>query len=66
MKQGTGHSTMSGGKTQPRSHGITPAAAAAPGILQTRTRPMAVTTHPGIVAPMAAQTNHPKGSQGKR
>jgi hypothetical protein len=65
MKQGTGRTTVSGTKTEPRSYGINPAAVADFGIQTVRTRTQRVYEGRGLQAPMAGCTTHKCGSQGR-
>jgi hypothetical protein len=65
MKQGSGKSTISGGKVEPKSQGINPEYAAEIGRQTIHTRPVPVTEGRGIMAPKAASTTHRSGSQGK-
>lgn len=65
MKQGSGKTTVAGGKVEPRSRGINPAAASAIGVQQVRTKPLQVHEGRGVMAPKAMSTSHKCGSQGK-
>jgi len=66
MKQGSGKSTVSGGKVEPKSRGINPEYAAEIGLQKVQHRP-AVQMYEGrgIQAPKATPSTHRSGSQGK-
>ena len=65
MKQGSGNSSHSAGKVEPKSRGMNPAAVADIGIQQVRTTSIKMHEGRGIEAPKAASTIHHCGSQGK-
>ena len=65
MKQGTGKSTMSGGKVEPKSKGINPEYAAEIGRQTTHHRSTPMYEGRGIQAPKASPSTHRSGSQGK-
>jgi hypothetical protein len=64
MKQGTVKTTTDY-KTEPKSHAVNPAAVAEIGIHQIRYKSISLYEGRGLEAPMAGQTNHKCGSQGK-
>jgi hypothetical protein len=67
MKQGTGNSSSSGGKVEPRSNAINPEAAAEIGRQVVHTVPVPLNAGRGYQAPApVATTSHRSGSQGKR
>ena len=65
MKQGTGKSTMSGGKVEPKSHGVSPGAVSDLGVHQVRTTSKPMYEGRGIQAPKASPSTHKSGSQGR-
>lgn len=65
MKQGTGKSSMAGGKVEPQSQAVSVDKVAGIGIQQIRTQPQELYKGRGYQAPMASSTSHPAGSQGK-
>jgi len=65
MKQGTGHSSDSGRKVEPKAHGVSPKYVSELGVHQVRTKSVSLYTGRGIEAPMAGKQNHPRGSQGR-
>lgn len=68
MKQGSGRSTNSGGKVEPRSHSVSLDKVSGIGIQRIRTHPesKALYNGRGIEAPKATSSIHRSGSQGKR
>ena len=66
MKQGSGHSSMSASKVEPKSTAISPSAAGQIGIHQVNTQPNPLTLGRGYAAPApVATTCHHSGSQGR-
>jgi hypothetical protein len=65
LKQGTGKSTVAGGKVEPKSQGVNPAAVADLGVHQVRTKSISMYEGRGIEAPKAASSTHKSGSQGR-
>lgn len=66
MKQGTGKSSMSAGKVEPRPVAINPRHVAQIGIKEINTRPVNPHLGRGFSAPAPVGTTHyPKGSQGR-
>ncbi len=65
MKQGSGHSTDSGRKSEPVPHAINPGGAAQLGVAVVK-NPTPLEAGRGFTAPQpVATTIHPGGSQGK-
>jgi hypothetical protein len=66
MKQGTGNSSMRGGKTDPEPNAVSPAAVSEIGVHQVHngSGPQMYQGR-GLEAPMAGCTTHEHGSQGK-
>ena len=66
MKQGTGNSSMRGGKTVPQPNAVSPAAVSEIGVHQVRngSGPQLYQGR-GFEAPMGECTTHEHGSQGK-
>ena len=64
MKQGSGKSSDSGRKIEPRSKAKNPGKVGNIGIQTIRTRPYK-NLGDGYKAPMASPTNHKRGTQGK-
>lgn len=65
MKQGTGKSSISGRKVEPTAKAVSPKAVSELGIHQVRTKSEPLYQGRGYEAPMAGQTNHKRGSQGR-
>jgi len=65
MKQGSGNSTSSAHKTEPKSMGISPKGVAQIGIAVDPRAVESVHEGRGLKAPMASSTIHHGGSQGK-
>jgi hypothetical protein len=65
MKQGSGKTTVAGGKIEPRSQGYNTKAVGEIGLQVQRTKPIQVYEGRGIHAPLAGHTTHKSGSQGK-
>lgn len=67
MKQGSGKSSMAGGKSEPRSHAVSVDKVANMGQQIIRTQPPTKELHKGrgYEAPVASCSYHKSGSQGK-
>jgi hypothetical protein len=65
MKQGTGKTTVSGGKVEPNSRAVNPEAAAEIGLQKTHIKSVPMYEGRGLQAPMVGSTSHKSGSQGK-
>lgn len=68
MKQGSGRTTMAGGKVEPRAHAVSVDKVANIGQQIVRTQPPSKELYKGrgYEAPKASSTIHHTGSQGKR
>lgn len=64
MKQGTGHSTHSASKVEPKSRAVSVGKVAGIGIQEIRYR-KPDGDGKGYSAPMTGSSTHPRGSQGK-
>jgi hypothetical protein len=65
MKQGTGHSTDSGRKIEPRAHAVSVPYVAEMGQQYVRTTSLKMYEGRGYEAPKNSSTCHPCGSQGR-
>jgi hypothetical protein len=65
VKQGTGRSSDSGRKVEPKAHGVSPKCVSELGAHQVRTKSVTMYTDRGIEAPMVGKQSHPRGSQGR-
>ena len=65
MKQGSGKSSDSGRKVEPKSKAVGIAYVSELGIHQVRTRSAPMYEGRGYEAPKTVGSNHPRGSQGK-
>ena len=65
MKQGTGKSSVSATKVEPKSRAVNPEAVSELGIHQYRTKSISLYEGRGLEAPMAGKCVHKGGSQGK-
>lgn len=65
MKQGSGHTSVTAHKTEPKSHAISVPAVAEIGTHTVRHTKVPIYEGRGLKAPMVGQTNHHRGSQGK-
>ena len=66
MKQGEAKHVMGGGKTEPVSRAVNPAAVAELGIQEVRHKSLPLYEGRGLEAPKASCTIHHAGTQGKR
>lgn len=65
MKQGqASHSSLGATKVEPKSHAVSPEAAASVGRVEGRATSLPLYEGRGLEAPMKSTTSHPKGSQG--
>lgn len=65
MKQGTGRTTDTAHKVEPKSAAINPGAVGGIGLQEVRTKHISIYEGRGLEAPMVGCTNHKSGSQGK-